>query len=290
MYIQRRQFLARAGAALAAGPLLSRLEANPMNQPIGFQGFEILPDLTKDWDGTWQKMAGFGYKFVDLVRSPPVSTRSAKDIRRSLDHAGLGCVNCHLPIALTDSFGEAVAYAHDLGLTHVTGSPNRNTKTIDDWKRFGDQMNALGVNVRREGLQLAYHNHEIEFRVTDGQIPYDVLMGSTDPALVKFQIDVGNLTFAGKDATTYLKKYPDRYFSMHCKDFAPGQAAVPVGTGILDWKQLFALAKKAGIKNYVTEVGAYNAASLDVPLKPSPLSILELFRLSYEFVHQFQDA
>ena len=43
-------------------------------------------------------------------------------------------------------------------------------------------------------------------------------MERTDPALVKFQIDVGNLTFAGGDAFAYLHKYHDRYFSMHSKD------------------------------------------------------------------------
>jgi len=144
---------------------------------------------------------------------------------------------------------------------------------------------------QKEGIQLAYHNHEIEFRDTDGQVPYDILMTTTDPKLLKFQIDVGNLTFGGKDAITYLSKYPDRYFSLHAKDFAPGKAAVPVGQGVLDWNKIFALAKKANIRSIISEVGAYNASTLQgVNLEPPSLDIIEMFRLSYIFLNNFKDA
>ena len=68
-------------------------------------------------------------------------------------------------------------------------------------------------------------------------MPYDILMANTDPALVKFQIDVGNLTFAGADAVSYLERYPTRYFSLHAKDFLKGKASVPVGQGSMDWRR-----------------------------------------------------
>ena len=73
----------------------------------------------------------------------------------------------------------------------------------------------------------------------DEVIPYDLLMEGTDPKLVSFQIDVGNLTFAGADALGYLHKYPTRYFSMHAKDYLPGKTSVPVGQGVLKWKEIF---------------------------------------------------
>jgi hypothetical protein len=37
----------------------------------------------------------------------------------------------------------------------------------------------------------------------------------TNPALVWFQIDVGNLSFADADALHYLGRFKDRYFSIH---------------------------------------------------------------------------
>jgi hypothetical protein len=48
-----------------------------------------------------------------------------------------------------------------------------------------------------------------------------------------------------------------------------------VGSGDLDWDTIFALAKKANMKTYIAEVGAYGAATLSgAPLEPSDISII----------------
>jgi len=134
-----------------------------------------------------------------------------------------------------------------------------------------------------------YHNHDLEFMDIDGVTPYDVLMENTDPKLVWFQIDVGNLTFAGKDAISYLKKYPKRYFSMHAKDYKPGLTSVPVGQGILDWKTIFTLAKKIGIQNYFAEVAAYGIGSLHhLPAAAWPTDSVDQLRQSYVYLHNLK--
>jgi len=54
-----------------------------------------------------------------------------------------------------------------------------------------------------------------------------------------------------------------RFLSIHVADWSPTEKKqVPVGTGAIDWKKLFAAAKKAGVKNYFVEM------SLDL-MKPS---------------------
>jgi sugar phosphate isomerase/epimerase len=155
---------------------------------------------------------------------------------------------------------------------------------------MAEQLNELGAKVRKDGLQLAYHNHEIEFRPVEGQIPWDILIANTEPQLVTYQIDVGNLTFGGGDPVYYLRKYPGRYFGMHLKDFKPGQASVPVGQGILHWNEIFAIAKQQNIRSYVTEVGAYGVATLDgQPLEQSKMDVMESFRQSFVFVNNYKD-
>jgi sugar phosphate isomerase/epimerase len=292
MNVTRRQFLKRSGIALGAAalpidePLSS---ASPMNQPIGFQTFEITAHLSEDWEGTWKKMASFGYKIADLVQfgGPTLSKYTANDIKQSLADAGLTATNGHFSYrAWTDNFARSVAYAHDLELKSVVCALGPRRKTVDDYKWMGDQLNQIGAKTQAEGLQLAYHNHEIEFVPVEGQIPWDVLMANTDPKLVTYQIDVGNLTFGGGDAIQVLSKYSGRYFSLHCKDYVRGKASVPVGQGILDWKKILAIAKKQKIKYYVTEVGAYGVSSLDgVPLEQSKLDVLESFRQSFVYLN-----
>ena len=239
-------------------------------------------------------MAAFGYRFVDLLQfftpiAGPLAKRTPQDVRAALDANGLYCTNCHFSLAsLTTGLAEAMKTAHLLELKSVVTFPSPRKQTIEDWKWMAGQLNTIGENTRREGLFVGYHNHEIEFRQIDGQIPFDILMTYTDPMLVRFQIDVGNMAYAGHDAVTYLKKYSDRYFSLHAKDFAPGKESVPVGQGILDWNRIFALAQAAGIDNFVAEVSAYtaNAQDSDLSLEPSPLEVLESFRQSYLFLQK----
>src|SRR5207248_3076341 len=132
MRTSRRQFLNHSAMALAGGALLpgtGAISASPMNQPIGFQCFEIIEYLNKDWEGTWKKMAGFGYKFVDLVtfsprNAPNIAKLTAREIRQGIEAGGLGVDNCHFSYAsLTDSFGETMAAAHDLELKTMVCSP-----------------------------------------------------------------------------------------------------------------------------------------------------------------------
>lgn len=274
--------------------------ALPNGDPIGFQTYEIFKNLTADWQGTWNAMGGMGYKYADLDHFGPIAQHTPDDINRSLAQAGLGCTICHFVLEAynNESFSKTMDTAHALkGVTTVvvTGAGGRaegekgQKATIDDWKRLAGQLNEIGQKVQREGFQLGYHNHNMEFIETDGKIPYDILLESTDPKLVKYQIDVGNLTFGGGDAYQYLSAYPTRYLSLHVKDFRPGMAAVPVGDGILDWKRIFALARKDGITNYNAEVGAYGRVSLSGQvLKPSPMSVLELFRRSAEYLIAFK--
>ncbi|MFL6351055.1 MAG: sugar phosphate isomerase/epimerase family protein [Bryobacteraceae bacterium] len=136
---------------------------------------------------------------------------------RSMNAAGISCQNCQFEYdELHGSYDKKVSFSHELGLKNIVCAPAMDrTNTADDWKWQGGQLNALGEKMKRDGFQLGYHNHEIEFIAVDGAVPYDILMRETDPKLVKFQIDVGNLTFAGQAAVAWLTRYPNRYFSMH---------------------------------------------------------------------------
>ena len=103
-------------------------------------------------------------------------------------------------------------------------------------------------------MQAGFHNHDGEFKQIDGMLIYDKLMSELDPQLVKmqFQVAVGRLGF---DAPTLFQKYSGRFISLHLQDWSPADKKMtPIGKGSVDWKKLFASAKKAGVKNYFVEV------------------------------------
>jgi len=128
-------------------------------------------------------------------------------------------------------------------------------KTMDQYKRLFDLLNKTGEAAKKMGLQMAYHNHDFEFETLDGKIPFDELLQHTDPDLVKIEMDLYWITRAGKDPIAYFKQYPGRFHLWHVKDMAdtPAKEFAPVGTGTIDFKQLFQNAKLAGTKYFIVE-------------------------------------
>lgn len=295
----RRQFLSDSAVACAGcgfasllGPLVS---ANPLGLPIGFQAYDARFLLTKDWQGGWKLLRDIGFQSVDLVsfkgygyEKSSLRDMSAREIRKTLDSFGIGCQNCQFSfVELHELYDEKIGFARDLGLKNIICAPaSDRMKTVEDWKWQAARLNELGERVKQAGFALGYHNHDIEFYAIDGVRPYDVLMANTDPRLVMFQIDVGNLTFGGADALEYLNKYTHRYFSMHAKDYLEGKTSVPVGKGSLDWKKIFEVAKKAPIQNYFAEVAAYGVGTLHgVRADAWPADSIEQLRESYKYLH-----
>jgi sugar phosphate isomerase/epimerase len=295
----RRQFLRGAatvaGGLAVAGPPALTAFADPLGLPIGFQGYDARFLLIKDWNQGWAEMRGIGFQSVDLVsfkgygyEKSALADLPARQIREKLDSIGMQCENCQFYFSeLHQSFDEKIAFSREMRLKNIICAPDpTRMKTADDWKWQAQQLNALGAKVKEAGFQLGYHNHDQEFLPVDGAIPYDLLMEGTNPKLVRFQLDVGNLTFAGADALAYLNKYSTRYFSMHAKDYLPGKTSVPVGQGILKWNKIFEAAKKANIENYFAEVAAYGAGTLHgVPANAWPTDSIDQLRQSYVFLH-----
>ena len=77
----RREFLAMTAAAAAMGG--TRMLANPLGLPFGFQAWEIGPDMRKAWDGTLKAMKDYGYSYIDLNQVSPFTDRPAADLKAS---------------------------------------------------------------------------------------------------------------------------------------------------------------------------------------------------------------
>jgi len=105
------------------------------------------------------------------------------------------------------------------------------------------------------GLHFGYHNHAFEFDITDGKIPYDVLLSETDPDAVFMQADLYWVTYAGQDPVEWFEKYPGRFRQWHVKDMKAGddKKMTEVGTGIIDYARLFEYRELAGMKAFFIE-------------------------------------
>ncbi len=267
--ISRREFLGKSAVgATAAGYLAaaaSRLRANPLDMPIGFQSWSVQQQLQKDFDGTMKMMAESGFQTMELC-SPPgyrqfgfgvLMDLKGAELREKLSGAGLKCESCHYQWnELKTSLDDRIAYAADLGLKQMIlstfGLPAR--ATMDDWKKNAEELNKIGEKVQAAGIQLGFHNHDFEFKEIDGVLIYDELLKIFDPKLIKLQFQVAVISL-GYEADKYFTEYPGRFISLHLVDWAPAEKKlVAAGQGSIDMKKLFTAAKTGGIRDYFLEM------------------------------------
>ena len=128
-------------------------------------------------------------------------------------------------------------------------------KTLEDWKLVAENLNRGGKICREEGLKLLYHNHDIEFRVTEGQLPFDTLVPALDPQLVNVELDLYWVRKGDQHPETCIKKYPGRFPIFHVKDMDNTAARdfAYVGEGCIDFASIFKLNKIAGAKHFIVE-------------------------------------
>lgn len=274
----RRHFLGAAAVAAAGAP---QLFADPLGLPIGCQVYPVRDMLGKDFDGTLQQIAGIGYKAIEMC-SPkgyerggfgPLVKYKASELRQKIHAAGLKCESCHFQAReLKENLGETIAFARELGLKQMilASFGLRKDATLDDWKRVAGELNHSGEEALKAGLQVGYHNHDGEFQKLGDALIYDELMKALDAKLVKMQFQVSVVSL-GYQAADMFARYPGRFISIHLQDWSPVEKkTVAVGKGVVDWKKLFAAAKKGGVKNYFVELN------------------LDAMKASYPFLHSLK--
>jgi len=273
MNVNRRQFL---GAA-ALGGASQALRADPLGMPIGCQTWPVRQGMGKDFEGTLRELAGIGFKTIEMCSPPsypefrPLGSLTPAQMRATIEGAGLRCESCHYQFReLKENLDERIAFAKELGLKQMVlstfGLPAN--ASMADYKKAAGELNQIGERVQKAGMQMGYHNHHNEFKELEGVLIYDELMRTFDPKLIKMQFQVAVVSL-GYEAATYLKKYPGRFLSMHLADYSTAdKTAVAVGSGVVDWKKLFAAAKTGGVRNYFVEMD------------------LREMKLSYDYLHK----
>jgi sugar phosphate isomerase/epimerase len=287
----RRTFLATS-AAFAATPVL----ANPLGKPVGIQLYTVAADMKTDLAATLKKVHDIGYREVETAGFGSVT---ATEFRKLLDDAGLKCISCHLPLADGEADWQMhFDNAHAVGATYAVASTMSNHKTgkndLDvadpanrsDFDKTVAEMNRIGTAAKKAGLQFGYHNHDFEFkRFADGKLVFDEILAGTDKDKVVFEIDCGWMILGGHDPIEFMRRHPGRFKMLHIKDFVPsterpstttkGHQGTELGHGFIDYRPIFAEAKKAGIQHYFVEQ--------EPPFVEMPA--LEAAKADYDYLH-----
>jgi sugar phosphate isomerase/epimerase len=265
MYIQkmnRRRFLRTT--ALAAGTAAMGVpgRATPLPPaPIKTVGLILSGGLGKEMQrdaaGTLQKLAEMGYEELEFGGT---YGQSPAELRKTLDGLGLRNVAGGSSMSqLIKDLDGMLEEANQLGRRYVVcywpWTDSGENKTLDDFRRTAERFNEMGEKCRQAGLRFAFHNHDKEFKPTEGQIPYHIFLRETDPALVTMELDLYWITKGGGQPLDFFRQYPGRFELWHVKDMdkTPAAGMTTVGQGIIDFPALFAQARQAGMKHFFVE-------------------------------------
>jgi sugar phosphate isomerase/epimerase len=225
--------------------------------------------MKQDFEGTLAKVAAIGYREVEFAG---YFEHSPREVRTALDRYGLVAPSTHVDYdSLAEKWPQVIEASKIIGHEYIVnpeiGAELR--KQPDGWMRAAETFNRAGEASKRTGIQFAYHNNWYEFIPVNGKRPYDILLEECDPNLVKMELDLCWITVSGQDPLVYFHRYPGRFPLVHVKDMkkipSPAAAAAissedkffpdmaDVGSGIIDWKRIFAKSEEAGIKHYYIE-------------------------------------
>ena len=227
--------------------------------PVGLELYSVRDDLQKDPEGTVRAVAQMGYQAVEFY-APYFdwSDAQAKSMRKLLDDLGIRCYSTHNN---EDFFSPAkIQRARDLnqilGAKYIVLASSDPKTDLDGWKALAEKLNAASDKLQPSGLKVGYHNHDAEWKPTDGKRPMDILAANTHPSVL-LQLDVGTCVEAGADPVAWIQANPGRIRSIHCKDWSPdpgvGYKAL-FGEGKADWKGIFRAAENGGgVEFYLVE-------------------------------------
>ncbi len=260
--MNRRHFLRAAALAAGATSISAPGKANTSHAPniktVGLilsGGFG--KEMQRDAAGTLKRLAEMGYQELEFGGT---YGQSAAELRKTLDGLGLKNVAGGSSMAqLTKGLDKMLEEASQLGRKYVVcywpWMDSGENKTLDDFRRTAARFNELGEKCRQAGLRFAFHNHDKEFKPTEGQIPYHIFLKETDPALVTMELDLYWITKGGQQPLDFFRQYPGRFELWHVKDMdkTPEAGMTTVGQGIIDFPALFAQARQAGMKHFFVE-------------------------------------
>ena len=265
--MERRNFIKSAGA-LSALMLTGKGVASTTGcgKMKSLKSFGL---ITGNTGGEWLKenpkeglklIADLGYKELEFGGDFGLGLDYAKKYIKDLGLKPLCGGSAMYQIAIDkDAFKAGIKEAKEWGkkyfVCYYPFLDGTQVVPIDQWKQITDWCNEAGRVCREEGLQFLYHNHDYEFKITEGIIPFDVVLQNTDPQYVNIEMDLYWVTKGDANPITYMKKYPGRFPVLHVKDmdYTPERSFADVGSGKIDFPGIFGYSKIAGVKHYLVE-------------------------------------
>lgn len=256
----------------------------------GLQLYTLHLNPKGEVEKTLSAAAQMGYRIAELAGN---YGRNAQEFKRVLDGAGLKAVSCHVSATpapnnwdLSGDLSKLAADMHTVGAQTVVlpipllpahaadalqhpPAAGFDPKTLsaifdevgkDDWRKTADFLNAKAAVLEREGIRMAYHNHNLDFKkLPSGKTGFEILVEGVDSKLVDFELDIGWAVAAGQDLGALFARLGSRLRMLHLKDvkrrstLSMDMAPADAGTGMVNWQKVLRLVRNSAVKYMFVE-------------------------------------
>ncbi len=263
----RRTFIKQSALLAASVAVMPNIACTPtQRKEIGIQLYSLRDIIDKDVKGIIGKIAEIGYKQVETFGYTKKSGfwgLDAQSFSELLKQNGLNSPSGHFDFGnymqsnKSTQIYDYIEAANILGSKYITVPYLQPalTKTADDFKTVAERLNEAAKICKNNGLKLAYHNHDFEFKGIGDTNGYEILLNETDQDLVDFELDLYWVKRSSKDPIKIFETHPGRFKLWHVKDMdkTNNDLNTELGSGMIDFKSIFSAAKLAGVTNYFVE-------------------------------------
>jgi sugar phosphate isomerase/epimerase len=226
---------------------------------IGLQLYTVRDETAKDFRGVLREVAAMGYEGVEFAGYGDIP---AEEMRSLLDELNLKAIGSHVGFEnLLEDADREFTYLQTIGAKHCVvpylGEQYRSTP--DQWRDTFRKFAELGQEAKKRGLEFGYHNHAFEFEVkVGGEFAFDALYANVPADLLKVELDLGWVQYAGQDPAAYIRKYKGRLPLLHLKDFRRDNPeanidTVELGRGELKLMELIEAGSDADVEWLIVE-------------------------------------
>jgi len=269
--MERRKFIQTSSlAAVGMMALPSLLKAGQFKNSVGLQLYTLRQVIMKDVKGTLKAVADMGYTQAETYgyNNGKLFGMTVKEFGDYMKSIGMKTISGHYGIELTtNNWEKSCEDAKSLGQKYVVVPwlDKKYYSSLDELKKTCETLNKAGEVAKKYDLQFGYHNHAFELEQVEGQVMMDFMLGQLDPKLVTWEMDIYWIVRGGSDPIKYFEKYPGRFQLWHVKDMdkVNPENNADVGTGSIDFKNLFAKADQAGLKDFFVEQESYPSTPME---------------------------
>lgn len=225
----------------------------------GYDGLEL--------NGFMIKPTSFLVRALTKAAGMPTGKGGKLDWQSLLKEADLKVVSIHEDLGSIERDVEAVieeAHRFDTNKVVITGMYRfdyRDAALVDELCR---RLNEAGKLLKAEGIELLYHNHNIEWLDCGGITAYQRIVEGTDPEYLNFEFDSYWPAEAGVDTLGTMKMLGDRLRLYHINDRGTKVVKTPMtpilksdsmelGTGNMNLGAMIDIATSAGVDAIILE-------------------------------------